>query len=115
MDIVQGENISIFDQLNSELTRIKDRLRNEDVTSVIFTELGRSAKLLQDKVDELSRKRGLITQSDVNDAYATLQEYKRRELELENKRSMRKLTYYTLGGVIIVLAFIYLVKSNKND
>ena len=103
--------LTIIDELKSKLTEVKDKLKNEKVSGVIFSELTYNAKLLQNKLDELLSKRGLISQSDVNDAYTTLQEYKRREMENLSKKSNKKLIIY---GALGVLGIVLLVRFLKN-
>ena len=103
--------LTIIDELKSKLTEVKDKLKNEKVSGVIFSELTYNAKLLQNKLDELLSKRGLISQSDVNDAYTTLQEYKRREMEILSKKSNKKLIIY---GALGVLGIVLLVRFLKN-
>ena len=103
--------LTIIDELKSKLTEVKDKLKDEKVTSVVFTELSSNAKLLQSKLDELLNKKGLITQSDVNDAYTTLQEYKRREMEILSKKSNRKLIIYGALGILGIVVLVRLLKK----
>lgn len=100
-------DISVVNEIKSLLTEAKDKLKNENLSSTIFTQVSNNAKLLQDKLDELLNKKGLYTQSDVNDAYATIQDYKRRELELMSKKSKNRMMLY---GALGVLAIVVLVK-----
>lgn len=103
--------LSIIDELKSKLTEVKDKLKNEKVTSVVFSELTNNAKLLQSKLDELLNKRGFFSQSDVNDAYTTLQEYKRRELEILSKKSKKNLIIYGAIGVLGLVLLVRLLKK----
>ena len=103
--------LTIIDELKSKLTEVKDRLKNEQVTSIVFNELSTNAKLLQNKLDELLNKKGLISQSDVNDAYATLQEFKRREMEILSKKSKNTLIIYGVLGVLGIVLLIRLFKK----
>jgi len=103
--------LSVIDELKSKLTEVKDKLKNEKVTSVVFNELSTNAKLLQKKLDELLGKKGLISQSDVNDAYTTLQEYKRREMEILSKKSQKTLLIYGVLGVLGIVVLVRLLKK----
>ena len=102
--------LSVIDEIKSKLTEVKDKLKSENVSSVVFTELSTNAKSLQNKLDELLSKKGLITQSDVNDAYTTLQEFKRKEMEILSKKSKNKLIVYVAIGV---LGYVILYKLLK--
>lgn len=99
---------TIIDDIKAKLTDIKDKLKSGNISEVVFTELTSGAKTLQSTLDDLLRKRGILTQSDVNDAYEVLQDYKRKELENEAKKSQRKFIIYTLLIVGIgVGAYMY--------
>ena len=100
------DDLSVVNDIKSLLTEAKDKLKNEQLSSVVFTQVSNNAKLLQSKLDELLNKKGLYTQSDVNDAYLTIQEYKRRELELMSKTSKKKLIIYGAIGVVVIAILI---------
>jgi len=102
--------ITVVDEIKSTLANIKDRLKTEGVSNVVFTELTNNAKMLQGKLDELMSKAGLFTQSDINDAYAVLQEYKRKELEAEAKKSRNRAIAYVGVGILLVLGIRYILK-----
>ena len=102
--------ITVVDEIKSTLANIKDRLKTEGVSNVVFTELTNNAKMLQGKLDELMSKAGLFTQSDINDAYAVLQEYKRKELEAEAKKSRNRAIAYVGVGIFLVLGIRYILK-----
>jgi len=100
------DDLSVVNEIKSLLTEAKDKLKSDDLSSVVFTQVSNNAKLLQNKLDELLNKKGLYTQSDVNDAYLTIQEYKRKELELMSKKSKNKLILYSALGVLVVVVLV---------
>jgi DNA repair exonuclease SbcCD ATPase subunit len=100
------DDLSVVNEIKSLLTEAKDKLKSDDLSSEVFTQVSNNAKLLQNKLDELLNKKGLYTQSDVNDAYLTIQEYKRKELELMSKKSKNKLILYSALGVLVVVVLV---------
>jgi acetate kinase len=102
---------SIVEQLMSKLTDIKDKLKGGNIDAFVFENLSRNAKLIQDKVNDLLKKRGLYTQSDINDAYETLQSVERSELEKESKKAMKRLIIYSGIGVALVVGLIIILKK----
>lgn len=88
--------LTIIDEIKGKLTDIKDKLKSGNISEVVFTELTSGAKTLQGTLDDLLRKKGILTQSDINNAYEVLQDYKRNELEREARKSKRKFIIYTL-------------------
>ena len=100
------DDLSVVNDIKSLLTEAKDKLKSGNLSNEIFTQVSNNAKILQSKLDELLNKKGLYTQSDVNDAYLTIQEYKRRELELMSKTSKKKLIIYGAIGVLVIAIII---------
>jgi hypothetical protein len=99
---------NIIDQLKSKINDIKDKIKSGEISEGMFAKLTSKAKDLQTTLDGLLAKKGILTQSDVNNAYEVLQDYKRKELEAEAMKSKRKLIIYTLAIVGVgVGAYMY--------
>jgi len=107
--------LSIVDQLKSQLTDIKDKLKELKNTSTscgsVFDLLTGSAKLLQDKLDFFLKNKGFYTQSDVNDAYATMQEVQRRQMEADTKRAKNRALLYAGLGIAGIFAIYFVIKK----
>ena len=105
------QQLSVVDQLVAQLTDIKDKIKTRGLTETAFGELTNSAKTLQNKLDELLSKKGLLSQSDINDAYSLIQEQKRKELENMNREATKKTLIYIGVAVLVVGGLIYLRKK----
>jgi hypothetical protein len=104
--------LTIVDELRSQLTTIKDRIKEEGVSKVVFDELTSSAKLLQNKLDELLAKGGILNQSDIDDAYNVIKQAKKDELDIIDKKVKKKtLVYIGLGIVVVALLVMYSKKK----
>lgn len=108
---METTQVSVVDQLVAQITNIKDKIKSKGLSQTAFEELTSSAKVLQDKVDELLNKKGLLTQSDINDAYTLIQEQKRKELENMSKKATKKTLAYMVIGVLIIGTLVYLRKK----
>jgi hypothetical protein len=104
--------LSIIDQLKGKLSELKDKIKDGNLTTAIYDEVTSNAKLIQDKLNELLAKKGLLSQSDVNDAYSVIQDVKRSELQNDNKKSSKKLYIY-VGVVILIISGVMLYKKIK--
>jgi NAD-specific glutamate dehydrogenase len=104
--------LSVVDELKIQINEIKDKIKQGELSDDVFNTLTVGAKVLQGKLDNLLRKGGLYTQSDVNDAYASMQEIKRKNLEIESIKSKYRLYIY-LGVAFAVGVGIYLYVKNK--
>jgi endonuclease III len=104
--------LSIVDILKAKLNELKDKIKDGGLHTTVYTEISNNAKLIQDKLNELLSKKGLLSQSDVNDAYSVIQDVKRSELESESNKSSKKLFIYAGLGILII-AGIMLYKKRK--
>jgi NAD-specific glutamate dehydrogenase len=104
--------LTIVDELKSKLSEIKDKIKDGGLSKTIYDELTGNAKVLQAKVNEVLEKKGILTQSDVNDAYEVMQNIKRSELEKQSKKQRNKLLIYGIV-VIALIGGVYLYKKNK--
>jgi hypothetical protein len=103
---------TIIEDLVSKLTDIKDKIKGGSIDALVFEKLSQNAKTIQDKLNELLGKKGFYTQSEINDAYATLQEIQRKELEAESKKAMKRLAIYSGIGVVVIVG-LYLILKRK--
>lgn len=104
--------LTIVDELKSKLSEIKDKIKDGGLSKTIYDELTGSAKLIQGKLNDVLAKKGILTQSDVNDAYSVMQDIKRSELEKQSKKEKNKLLMY---GIIVIalIGGVYLYKKNN--
>lgn len=115
--IIEGQEpsakLSVIEQLYNKLTQIKDSIKEGSISQSLFDDLTTQGKLLQDKLNILLNKRGILTQSEVNDAYATLQEVRRKELEAMKKKAQNKAIMYVVIFSVVVAGAYMLYKRNK--
>jgi LPXTG-motif cell wall-anchored protein len=104
---------SIVDKLKSKLSDLKDRLKEGNLTSSVFNDLSGSAKEIQDKLNEILAKNGVLTSADIEDAYKLLQDKERGFYEKKMKSNTTKL--YVVLGLLIVGGGLYWYKKNKKS
>ena len=104
--------LSVIDELKIQINEIKDRIKQGELSNDVFSTLSVGAKVLQGKLDNLLKKNGIYTQSDVNDAYASMQEIKRKNLEIESIKSRYRLYIY-VGVALAIGVGIYAYVKNK--
>ena len=106
------QQISVVDELKNELGRLKDKLKNSQIKQDVFDTVTASAKIIQNKLNELIGKAGGITQSDVDDAYETLKKTKQDEFDKIQKKSRRKILLY-VGLGLVAGSLIYILAKKK--
>ena len=104
---------SVVTEIQRKITDIKEKIKQEGVSSTVFGELSSYANTLQKKLDELLSKRGILTQSDINDAYKSLQDVQRKELADMEAKSQRNLVRYTIVIVAVVVGAYILTKRMR--
>jgi hypothetical protein len=105
--------LSIVEQLKGVLTDIKDKINKGGISNTVFGELSTNAKVIQDKLNELLQKKGLLTQSDINDAYVVLQEQQKKVLEQQSKKEASRVAIYVLVGVLLIGGIYIYTKRKK--
>jgi hypothetical protein len=108
-----NNQLSIVDKLKSKLSDLKDRIKEGNLTTSVFNELSGSAKEIQDKLNDILAKNGVLTSADIEDAYKLLQDKERSIFEKKIRANTVKL-YIVLSVVIIGGAF-YFYKKNKKS
>jgi hypothetical protein len=102
---------SILSDLQNELLDIKDRMKNTDAKSVVFDTLSSNANKIQSKVDVLLTKKGLYTQSDIDDAFKLLQDSKRTQMQNDAKKSTNRFYLYIGIAVAVSIGVFILIKK----
>jgi hypothetical protein len=101
----------VVNQINSEITSIKDVMKDPKITDYAFQKLSENAKLLQTKLDKILKGGSRVNQRDLDDAYTTMQEVKRKEL---GKMGTNAILRVVIGISVIVLAYVIINKYTKN-
>jgi hypothetical protein len=103
---------SIVDEIIGKITDIKDKIKEGGLSQTAFNELTNNAKLLQDKLNLLLNNKGFYNNTEVNDAYETLREVKRKEFESETKKARNKaIMYLGIGLLVVIGGYIYFKKK----
>lgn len=108
-----NSQLSIVDKLKSKLSDIKDRLKEGNLTTSVFNDLSGSAKEIQDKLNEILAKNGVLTTGDIEDAYKLLQDKERNFLK--NKMKSNTIKIYVVLGLLIIGGGFYWYKKNKKS
>jgi len=104
---------AVIDQLKSELSIIKDDLKEKGISKQRFEMLTRSAKILQDKLDQIMSKKGVLTKDDIKDVYTTIQDTKRSDLAKMSVKSKRN--FYLYLGIFVILGVAIYVYTKKSE
>lgn len=111
--LTRGEAQLVVSDLKKELLDIKDRIKSKkDILPTAVDELQKREQKIQQKLNDILKKGGLITEEEYNDAYNLIRNTERKELLDLSKKSNRRMIF--LGLVIVgVVAYILINKRNK--
>lgn len=110
MENEKTNQLTVFDELKNLLSSIKDKIKTNNLENSVFLELTKSAKIIQEKLNDLLKKKGILTQSDIDDAYVILQKQQKEVFEKKVKKNNKKILIFSLIGIALI-SYFYLYKK----
>jgi beta-N-acetylglucosaminidase len=111
MENEKTNQLTVYDELKNLLTSIKDKIKTSNMEKSVFLELTKSAKIIQEKLNDLLKKKGVLTQSDIDDAYIILQEQQREVFEKKIKNNNKKILIFSVIGIALISYFYFYKKK----
>lgn len=100
--------------LSTELENVKEDIKKYGVFSVLFNKLSQRRDLLQQKLDEIANKKGILTKEELYDAQILAATAKTQALKKENAKTIRNGLLY-IGGFVAVIVGIWYFTIKKNN
>lgn len=110
--LTRGEAQSVLSDLNKELDKLGNEIKNRKVFGGVVGVLEEKSSLIQSKLNELLKKGGLITEEDFNDSYNLIRAESKQELLDLKKKAGRNLRLY-VGAFILIGIGVYLLLREK--
>ena len=110
--LTRGEAQVVIADLNKELERLKSEIKNRGVFGGAFEVLLEKSDLIQNKLEDLLKKGGLITEEDFNESYNLIRAKSQQEL-VDLRKKASKNFYLYLGGFIALGVVVYLLIRKK--
>ena len=110
--LTRSESQSVITDLKNQVIRLKEAIKQKDLVGESVEILNEKKDALQDELNKLLKKGGLITEEDYNNAYEKIRQSSQERLITQSKKTKRSL-YFVVGGVLILAAGIYLYKRLK--
>ena len=104
--------MKIVADLKNNLTDIKDTLKTGNISDDLFNVLSNKAKTIQDKLDVLLKNKGVLTETEIDEAYRVARETQKTQLEKETKKAMKKAIMY-FGIVVLVIGGLLYYKRKR--
>jgi hypothetical protein len=102
----------LTDEVQSELNKLTEDIRNKGLGGNSANQLQQSKKKLQEIVNVLNSKKGVITPQETDDILTAIDESKRSRLESQFYLGLKKSTFYlVIFAALGVGAYIYLKKK----
>jgi hypothetical protein len=103
----------LVDQVQQEILLIADSIKQRKYGSAAFLVLQNVQQSLQDTLNKLLEKKGIITPSETSKALEQINKSKKARLEEEYVMGIRKSTFYLLSFGIIAVATFLIIKNKK--
>lgn len=104
--------MKIVADLKNNLSDIKDTLKTGNISDDLFGVLSNKAKTVQDKLDILLNKKGVLTQTEIDEAYRVARETQKNELANASRKAMKKAIIY-VGIVALIIGGLLYYKRKK--
>jgi len=105
---------SIIESIKAQLASTGDKISNSGIYTKVKEALVASKNELQDVLNNILAKKGVLTQSDVDAANAAIRKAKQDELDAEAKKYKHK--FIMLGiGVAVFAGGLYLYFHHKKS
>jgi hypothetical protein len=102
----------LTDEVQGELNKLTEDIRNKGLGGNNANKLQQIKKKLQDILNMLNNKKGVITPQETDDILSAIDESKRSRLESQFYLGLKKSTFYlVIFAAIGVGAYIYLKKK----
>jgi len=102
----------LTDEVQGELNKLTEDIRNKGLGGNNANKLQQIKKKLQDILNMLNSKKGVITPQETDDILSAIDESKRSRLESQFYLGLKKSTFYlVIFAAIGVGAYIYLKKK----
>lgn len=110
--LTRGEAQVVINDLKKEFDRIQSEVKNGNLFGAAVDTLKQKSDLIQSKLNELLKKRGLITEEDFNESYNLIRAKSENEL-LNLQRKAKKNTTIFLVSALAAGVILYLLLRKK--
>ena len=105
--LTRGEAQVVFTDLKNEIESVRNQIKSKGVLGGSLDILQSKQNTLQDYLNELLKKGGLITEEDYNKAYSIIKKDKKSELDSLQKKGNQRLLI--VGGLIVLAVAGYFI------
>ena len=110
--LTRGEAQVVINDLNKEFERIQREIKNGNLFGAAMDTLKQKSTLIQSKLNDLLKKKGLITEEDFNDSYNLIRAKSESELITLQKRAKKNTTMFLVSAVAAGV-ILYLLLRKK--
>ena len=110
--LTNTESQAVVKDLKLELEKVRNDIANRGITNVGIDFLNTKKDVLQNKLNELLKKGGVITEEDYNDTYKIIRSKEENELKNLYKKANRRVVLF-FGIAIATIVGIYLISKKK--
>ena len=103
----------VFDDIVKEIDKVKKAIKQKNIGDYTIGTLELKKNALQEQLDKLLKKGGLITEEDYNDSYNLIKAKEEQDILASFKKSKRGFTMFVLVGVALIVGIYLLSKNDK--
>lgn len=111
--LTQGEKQVVFDDIKKEIARIEALIKQKKLSGAALDFLGEKKILLQEQLNLILIKGGIITEDDYNKTYNIIRAKEQNELLDLRDKAKKRLLLFTILGVGIIIVYFFIKKTKE--
>lgn len=110
---IQESDSFLIEELKKELANIKESINKQGVAPTVLDQLTKRSKTIQDALNNILSKKGVLTDAEKQEAYNLLQKEKREQIEAMNKQAKKRFYIYVGSGVLLIGLAVFLLRKKR--
>lgn len=110
--LTRSESQQVINDLKANINRITNSITNKNLFGETIDILDEKRQNLQDALNRILSKGGIITEEDYNDAYEQIRKAAEKRIRTEKQQRTRNLII-GIGVIAIVIAGLYYIRNKK--
>ena len=103
----------VVESLKEQLTTIEQDIKRFGFLGALLVQVTKRKNLIQQKLDEIAAKKGILTNEELYDAQVLAASIKTEQLKAENKKTVRNAILIVSGFVVVISGIWYFTIKKK--
>ena len=111
--LTRGEAQTVLNDLKNELSVVKNTIERSGIIGGAAQILSGKQKELQDQINKILEKGGMITEEDYNASYDIIRGQAKQKADALNKKTNTRLLMIVGGSILLIAGVMILTRQKK--